>query len=599
MAQRPELTALDGERNAFDPELVPAYPLVRAEIRQTDAGDLQGVADDVVVATDVELEPVRRAVIAAAAKVAAKRVGPVRAVRVRGIAPDESVFHLVVTAAGEVYETSEPGRSTTQNGRRASAGKAAKNGQAAGDAEREGFSPLFIGVVLVMVVVLVLLCVPFGLLIAKHLSAGDHKGPAPAPKPVQLPVVAPAPYGDVARWSVKLGTSTFSSDGVQVAADADRVYVARDGGNNIAAYSAKTGRRKWQYTDLHGAASAGPALATVDGHQVVTVASASGVVLLNPATGHRAGEWRLANDGGSVRMTATGPMVTSDAGHAQVVTGGRLATRVVPATGTPVAPTADGGLIVVGPSGQVWTVRDDRVAAAPQTLPAPAGMSYAGIGGWSGRQLVLVYHASTDTGSNQVSLAAYHFAPATPGATTGWVRDWVSGPVPTAYSSTQDLPLRAAPSGAWGIYGSAALNLATGAAVTLPDDWATTAIGDERAFGTGSGRPLVVTGSGALTASISAPQPPTTTNLVGPQATYGTAAYIVTSPEGTTAILYALRLPKGADTATTTGTSVAPAPTSTPAPAPKKPARPAKTASAKPHNHVSPSKKRSSSGGGR
>src|SRR5690606_9682174 len=68
-----------------------------------------GVVDDEVVATDVDLEPVRYAVVAAAAKVAAKRLGPVKATRVRGTAPDGSVFHLVVSSTGEVFPVDAPG----------------------------------------------------------------------------------------------------------------------------------------------------------------------------------------------------------------------------------------------------------------------------------------------------------------------------------------------------------------------------------------------------------------------------------------------------------------------------------------------------------
>lgn len=566
---RPALVALDGDGGGFDPERVPAYPLVRAQIRQTDPGDLEGIVDDTVVATDVELEPVRNAVINAAAEVAAKRVGPVKAIRVRGIGLDDAVFHLVVTAAGEVYETDEPGTSvTTGNGRQTKTGAGAA-GRGKGQAKtKERRSPLYIGVLALLICVpLIIIGTPLVMLIAKNLH-DDPKPVPPAPKPVQLPVVEPAPYNSVARWSVNLGTATFDTQNAPVTADEDRVYVARNSGANVAAYDAETGRPAWEYTDLKGSVTAGPELTTVDGEERLAVASSEDLVLLDPATGDEVGEWDL-EQGSRVWMTPTGPVALTDPGHARIVTDGDLVTRVIPATGTPVAPTADGALIVVGASGEVWTVRDDRVAQAPHTMTAPEGTSFYGVGGWTGQQLVLAYHHNSTSGSNLVRLAGYSPTPTSSG-TDHWHGDWVSGQIPAVYASGEDLPLYPSPSGVWALYGSSTVDLATGTAVPLPEDWATSAIGDARAFGTGDGRPLTAARDGVLDASMKAPTPPTTSGIVAPQATAGTAAYLVTVPaSGSRAVLYALDLPQDAVSTPASASPVAPAPSASASPSTK------------------------------
>ena len=555
---RPALVALDGEGGGFDPERVPAYPLVRAQIRQTDPGELEGLVDDTVVATDVELEPVRNAVINAAAEVAAKRVGPVKAIRVRGIGLDDAVFHLVVTAAGEVYETGEPGTSVTTGNGRQTKTAAGAGGSGKGSKTKERRSPLYIGVLALLICVpLIIIGTPLVMLIAKNLQ-DDPKPVPPAPKPVQLPVVEPAPYSPVARWSVNLGTATFDAQSAPVTADADRVYVARDSGANVAAYDAQTGRPDWEYTDLKGSVTAGPALTTVDGKERLAVASSEDLVLLDPATGNEVGEWDLAQ-GSQVWMTPTGPVALTDPGHARIVTDGDLVTRVIPATGTPVAPTADGALIVVGAAGEVWTVRDERVAQAPHTQTAPEGTSFYGVGGWTGQQLVLAYHHNSTSGSNLVRLAGYSPTPTSSG-TDHWHGDWVSGQIPAVSATGEDLPLYPSPAGDWAMYGSSTVDLATGAVVPLPEDWATSAIGDARAFGTGAGRPLTAAPDGVLDASMKAPTPPTTSGLVAPQATAGTAAYLVTgAASGARAILYALDLPQDADSAPASASPVAPA----------------------------------------
>lgn len=525
MGDRPDLTTVENEREPFDPTTVPAYPMVRVVIRQTDDGDLEGVVDDKVVATDVELEPVRAAVIAAAAKVAAKLIGATRATRVQGTAPDGSTFSLVVTADSQVYDitdTPAPGSATKPRGRTT--------------AKDKGWSPLFF---LVLLVPVLLIGAPLAVLVVARTGGGGAAATPPPPGPTQLPVLAPPPYAAVAAWSVDLGPATFTA-AAAVAADSSRVYAVSNNGHDVTAYDATTGVRAWSFTDLDGGVSAGPALETVDGTQVVAAASSSQLVLLDPATGSKEGEWDLPSSGSGVQLTATGPVVLQDASHVKIVEAGHLVTRVLPATGTPVAPAGAGALVAVDSAGRAWSVVSDSLAGAPHRLQGVAGAAYDSVAGWSGDRLVLVYRSTSATAQDGVRLAAYD--PAT------WRQEWVSGWLPADYSGNQAAPLVLASDGSWGIYATRTVTMSNGRTHVLPSDWQTTGIGDRWAFGTSNDRPLVASAAGVTKASKNGPVAPSTGTVVAPQASAGDAAFLVASNGGTDQYLYALRI----------GTSVAP-----------------------------------------
>ena len=521
--------AAAGQRHDFDPERVPLYPMLRATIRQTDAGDLEGSVDDEVVARDTELGPVRTAILTAAAATASKRMGPVKAIRVRGTAPDGAVFHLVVDALGAVHEVAAPGEA-------APAGKAKTS--TGGGRQKQKISPLFVAI---MAVPLLMVATPL-VLLASSLMGDEAPKAAPAPpSPTQLPVVAPAPYSPVAAWSITLGTTDMaSSSAAQITADPERVYAVRGDGTTVSAYDATTGVDRWSTEDvLDDAATVGPTLASVEGQEVLVLASTAQLTLLDPETGTKEGEWDLPETNEGVQVTATGPLVLTDATHAQVVHGGDLVTRVVPATGVPVAPGSDGSLVVVGARGEIWISESDTLAGDPRRVRAPRDMAFDSVAGWTGDRLVMAYRAKQDSGENTVQLVAVDTAT----WAKQWTSEWVTGVYEsaTATGTTTQTPMRVAPAGEWGIYGSTALDLATGTTTALPDDWQTTAIADEQAFGTGTGRPLVATVAGVTKKSAAAPQPPSTSALVAPQAAAGASAFVV-STGGNKDVLFALRV---------------------------------------------------------
>lgn len=548
------------ETSDFDPATVPAYPLVRVELRECgEEGEVEGVVDDVVVHTGRGSEPAREAVIAAAAEVASKRIGAVKAVRVRGVGLDGVAFRLVVTAAGEVFDLDKSGPDTKNRNSRRDRNNS-KNGELRGSGgtspakgSRVGRAPSLLFVVVVVLPVVLFVGGPVTALVWRHAHSGGPAKVQPLPPPVQLPVVPPAPYSDAAAWSQPLGTAGYgTADGAQVVADADGIYVTRDTGSKLAAYGPK-GRLRWTYTDLGGQVTEGPALATVGGRRVLEVATQTQLTLLNP-DGQLVGQWKIPSSAQGIRLTSTGPLVLADAVHAEVVAGGRLVSRVIPATGTPVAPTAGGAVLVVagrGAQAVVWTVASGQLAGSSALLAAPKGMTFAGVAGAADGQLVLAFQATDHAGASKVVLAAYRSADrSATGSVSSWRQEWVSAQVGSEYTggpgdgSAADFPLAVAPTGSWGIYGAFVLDLLTGKVTgKLPADWKTSVVGDAQAFGAGSGRPLVVTPQGPTAASLAAPQPPAQTTLVPPQAASGKAAYVVATPTGSNATLYALKLP--------------------------------------------------------
>lgn len=521
------LTAVEGEREAFDPSTVPAYPLVRVAVRETDEGELEGVVDDVVVASDVDLEPVRRAVLAAAAKIAAKRMGPVRAIRVRGTGPDGSVFDLVVTSDSEVFEVPSPSGDAQQ-----AKGRGRRSAPASpGSPKTRRGSFLFVAVLLLP---LVLVGAPLAVLATSTLRGEEKAAPPKPPEPTQLPVVAPVPYDPVARWSVPLGTATFASQGSTAAVDDERVYVARDVGQDVAAYDAVTGIREWNYSDLDGAVTTGPTLTMVEDREVLAVASSTQLALLDPTTGDAVGEWDLPSAGQGVTITATGPVVREDAAHARVVVGDDLARRVLPATGRPVAPGPAGTLTVWGGTGQVWVVDNDTLAGDPTTLPPMRGAEPTGVAGWTGERLIVAYQSTRQTTQGSVKLVSFDV--------DSWARQWATGWLPASVyvSSETEFTLRAAPSGEWGIFGSTAVDLTDGSTKALVDDWQTTSISDVHAFGTGAGRPLMATLAGVTGDSLASTPLSTSSVLVAPQATVGDRAFLIATAGSAGEVLFAL-----------------------------------------------------------
>lgn len=555
-------TASPGSGHApLDPAAVPTHPVVQVQIRPSDSGVLEGLVDGRVVTTDRDHDRVRRRVIGAAAAVAARLDRPVQAVRVHATAADGSVTSLVVTAAGEVIAAqapATPARPSTLTppaptsapppapapapapAPRAAAVPRPRETPGETRGETPGETPgaagrSWSGTLRRLAGALVALVLLGGAIAAAVVQFRHDRGDgtAAAPSPVPLPVVAPAPYDGTAAWSVDLGAASLTATEDVVVADEERVYVVRDAGRTVAAYDASTGLPEWTL-GLEGDVVAGPALMVVDGETVLAAASPKRLVLLDPETGSAKGDFELPADHRGVRMTATGPVVLIEATHVQVVVDGELTTRVIPATGYPVAPRADGSLVVVGNTGRVWVVNDGRRAGAPRSLPKVKGHVLETAAGWTPSRLVLTYRARRQTGFGSVRLVAVD--------TRDWSFQWSTDDLPPLWDGPPgEFGLQTGPAGEWGIFGTEAISLDTGRSLRLADDWRTTAIGDTVAFGTGSGRPLVATRDGVTPDSANSPRLNSLTHLTAPQAVAGEERVFLVVNSATDSVLYALR----------------------------------------------------------
>lgn len=545
---KPELVA---DADDFDPSRVPMYPMLRAEIHELDNGDYTGLVDDQVVASGLDLEPVRAAIITAAAQTASRRLGSLKAVRVR-VQSADGTFDTIVTAEGQVYDTTATSASSagdaTSSGEASTSGRGSRRQRrqpaiptpdAPGSRKRFALHPI----VLLIFGFPVLMIAFFVWLLFLRGDQGPATGPA-APGPQQLPVVAPQGYSPVAKWAVKLGT-TSSTGGVS--ADAQRVYTASSSGDHITAFNSSSGLEEWS-SDLDTTVTTGPTLTVVDGENVLVAATTSELVALDPETGAETGAWAFDPAVGSqVRITATGPVVSGSTNLAQIIVDGDLVDRVMPAGALPVGPGPKGSLIAAT-SDRVYASVSSSVSGAGTPID-PATRGTMTVAGWTGDQLVLAYE-TTSTTTTGLKLAGY----ATPARRDGsWRPLWttrVPSAIATAGTYGTQLPLVTGPSGEWGVYGATVLSLEDGATSSL-GQWSTVSVGDDLAFGTGSTQVLSAGPDGLV--GQSDPEP-TSVTVAAPQAVHGSAAYLITTGGGATAWLYAL---------TTTSTSAEPLPSPT------------------------------------
>ena len=541
----------------IDPSTVPYFPCVRIELRQASpGGQVEGLVEGVVVATDPDVSVVRGAVVSEVAEQAAAREGAIRAVRTTGVGVDGSSWDQVITADGQVLEVTAP--------------------TAPGSSGRP--SPVVLGCA-GFLLVLVLAVAGVVVVVSRHpaapMKAQVTRTVAPAPSPTQLPVVGPAGSSSQAAWSVPLGTPTGSTATVGI--DGQRVYAADAGHQSVAAYQSSTGRAAWS-AKVDGPVVAGPMLAMIDGASRVVAATNDHVYAWVPGTGAKSGSWSTGLPGaGTVRLTGTGPVVGTDANHVRIVVGGQLVTRVVPADATPIAPGSAGSLIVAGAPGQVWSVGSAQVAGSPIVLTAPAGTAFSAVVGSTSTRLVAAFTKTTSGGSAQVVLRAF---------TVGsWAPLWTTVAIPSSQAALTGggtLPLVVSPDGSWGIYGSTTVAMSSGTTAGLPTDWQTSCVGHGLAFGVSGGKVLAATPTG-LTASSTAAARVTaasgaasgTSQVVPPQGGGNGFAFIIAS-SGSNAALYAVAAPVPTPVPSPSSTSTKPAAPKKSAPA-KKPAAPKKS----------------------
>lgn len=452
-----------------DVSRVPIYPVVRIELRDT-GDEFVGLADGSTVQTGPDKGPVRDALISYAAGVAARRPGPVPAVRVVGAWGDEQ-YELVVTGAGEVLDAGPgPGARTT--------------GQGGG---RRKWLPLLLAAGVAVPglgVGIVALSSPNSPQPVASSAAAKPSTTATA-MPTQLPVEPPLGWSAVASWSTPIADL---SSGLRPAVAGSVVVVPTGDGSVVSGVDGLTGAVRWSARAGEPVA-AGVESSRIDGRPVVVASTSSALFAWDAQTGRQVGKWKVPAGASGVLATPTGLVVVGPGQHVQVATGKGLVPRVLPAGATVVG--VSGANVLAVSDGRLWTVASDRVAGAPKALPAaPKGQAWRGVVGRTATGFVVAYGAAD---ASTVGLRGLDFS--------GKQR-WASQQIPSsAAGSSQSSPLWIAPTGAFGVYGTSLVDIRTGATRGLPADWSTSGVGAVAYGTTGAGSAWVDPGSGAVHAS--------------------------------------------------------------------------------------------------
>ncbi|GAB3583017.1 hypothetical protein [Calidifontibacter terrae] len=476
---------------------VPVYPVVRLELR--DEGEqFTGLADGAPVGSGPDEGPVRDALIAHAAGVAANRPG-VQAVRAIGTW-GEGHYEMVVTGDGTVLDqtATEPGRG--QQGRR-----------------RKWLPLALAGGVAIPALVAAVVTISSAPAETRAATTSAAAPTRATPTPTQLPVQAPSGWSAVATWSTQ--TADLSS-GLTPAVAGDTVVVPTGDGSRVSGVNAITGGTVWT-AKTGDPVSAGVTMSLLDGHPVAVATTSTSVFAWDPRSGAQRGKWALPSDG-AVRVTPSGVVIQGPGPHASIATGKGLQGRVLPAGASAVG--VSGTRLLVAGSQGVWTVSSDRVAGNPKPLPATKGLSWRGVVGQTSRGFVAAYGATDGT---QVELHLVDFT----GKTV-----WASKPVPTDEGGDPAQPaLRVAPSGTYGVYGTSVVDLTSGAAHALPASWQTTGLGSVVYGVTEAGTAWVDPATGSVHTAAAADG----TEPVGPVGDAGGLALICTA-DGHQPMLYAV-----------------------------------------------------------
>lgn len=331
----------------------PAYPTLQATLA-ADHAVLAGRRLDPMAGQDP-----RECLVAALAARARELRGEHGSIRARVATPDDTgegeEFSAVVTAAGQVIDTTGTGDTATAAGGR-------PRHRVWLTAAAALVAVLAVGATVVLVVT----------------RGGQEERATPAPRPAAAtgtptvyPRRPPAGFSGVAAWSAPIDSSTrpVSAPGGLV------VSTTRD---SVRARHVGTGAIAWHVplpsSAQTGSSAGGLHVATIDGHPAV-VTTGGDQLFWWPVNGrtHRRHTVTLP-DGAAVSYAGSTPLVTIPGQHAGIVTGGRLADRVVPAGATALA--AAGRVVVAADTaGHVWrlTPQHPQFPSAPVDLAVPAG----------------------------------------------------------------------------------------------------------------------------------------------------------------------------------------------------------------------------------
>lgn len=536
-------------------DAVPPFPVLSLEVRESESGGGEVWLDGELIATasDVSDRSLFAAGKKAAGERAARRAGGVRAVRVLAVLPDGSRDRLVIDTDGRAFDASERSRR---------AGSVASRW--AEFSRRERLLLVGSGVAaLVAAGAIVGMAWPDGGgAVERAVVSSTSRSPRPAPTATQLPMLGPE--GDVltADWSVGP-----VADGAPVVVSGGRVVTVADGGAVIGV-DPETSGRVWSTglgedpQELRAGQYGGrPAVFAITSTKAAVVSASSGEQVWSHDLG----------DGERAVMTAQGPLVLRDEVTALArAKSGEWVERVVPPAAEPVA--VDGtDVLSVSDSGHWWKVSSATVPPAAQRFPSPQkGAKPRGVltttssfllfawSGKGGKQLVQQFSWSDLT---------------TP------IRVLTAGEGGEGKPSEE--AARVAPSGEWMVVDRDVVDLKSGRVTRLPQDWSTTAVLEDRAYGEPvDGQVRIVDRLGAVTTVSADDSSSSGEERAVPLMQAGPLTLFVGGQEESR--LFAVRLP-ALDSRSSAPPSSTPAP-STPSADPKKNPKPTKpsTTTAKP-----------------
>lgn len=431
----------------LDPQTVPPYPVVRMNIDRRPDGSCVGQVDGSIITTGDE-DAVRTACLQAVATKAERR--PLKAVRVSAVDEHGQTWPMVVEADGTVHDLSRP--------------------------QRTGAPRKPIAIALGAGALVVILVAATAAAISQRPSAQPPASTVtvivpPSATPSELPALAPDGWSTHAEWYSPSLAAAAIPNVVQLP---DTLILGTTDGTStsLTALAADTGQPRWT-VPLGRTLTAGPALTTIDGQDLIAVASSDQLLLVDTA-GQTRHKFPIET-GTKVTITPTGVIVSADATSALIAVDGELVPRVIPAGGQPVA-VLDDALIVASPTAQWWVVTDPATAPDPQQLQTTTQIERpVGPIGLAGDTLLFAWAPDNRTADLPWTVTGHSI-------TQSMTRILQVN----AAAGTSTIPRpedwRAAPDGTWGIYGQTLIDISADRSQVLPRDWNTATVLDDRAW---------------------------------------------------------------------------------------------------------------------
>jgi len=331
---------------AFDPATVPPFPIITLELRDDDTVSVNGAP----VAIGMDESPRDAGLRAAAQVVAAQGLD---AARVRALSPDGE-HHLVVTAAGGVYDGKPPASTTATRERRGGT----RGGKALG-----------IGIMAVLVAVLAVVAV-FAVRTFTAAPAPVASGPAlPPGYHANAPVLAPPGYSEVANWALKVDDAytpaLIPGDRLAIVTDADQFELVDTKNGKVTWQGAGTpdGQDGVHYTHI----GTRPALASSSNGQLELWA-------LDLKTGGKTRSTTVATSTqAQVSYLGSSPLIDLGDQTVDIITASDVVRRDVPVTAKPILAT-DAGDVIAASSTHYWTI-PAKGQTTSRAMPVPPNAS--------------------------------------------------------------------------------------------------------------------------------------------------------------------------------------------------------------------------------